>query len=179
LRRADRDTGLREGLRLTTECFRDAEVADQHARLGPVQKHVVRLDVAMHDPRGMRNRQRRGRLGQHPPSIVERQPSDAREVHLETGTGDKRHDIPDKPFALPHTVDRHDVRMAQPGDRLGFAPEALPHRRFGSQFRTQHLHRHIALERDVEASEYNGESTVPEHPAQLVGVSQAPGQSAL
>ena len=103
---------------------RDAEVHHLDAALA-VDDHVVRLDVAVHDPVPVREAQRREDLAR----VVDRDPERRRaardEQLLQRPALDVLHRDVVGALGVAAVVDRDDVRMREPGGVLGLAPEPL------------------------------------------------------
>jgi hypothetical protein len=90
----------------------DAEVGDDGAPAR--QQDVVRLEVAVHDPGGVRVAQR---LCDLPANVGHARPGQARvpaDLRAQGGAGDEFHNDPGRAVVFDHVVDRDDARMGQP-----------------------------------------------------------------
>ena len=121
-----------------------AEIGDLHSP-ALVDQDVLGLDVAVDDAfvvselQGVANlRHDRQRLLRRHPAGLNRLP----QVHAV----DIFHDEEIQPLGLAEIVDGDDVRMAQPGQRAGFAREPLGKRRIVAGFHRQNLDRHQPIE---------------------------------
>ncbi|MCY0987201.1 hypothetical protein OV203_08710 [Nannocystis sp. ILAH1] len=128
--------------------FRQAEVGDDHATVA-LDEHVVRLEVAMHQagPVDMREPATRLEIKREPAppvagfaalQLAERAAVD--EFHGDVGLAFVRSDL----------VDGHEVRVVDPGERLGFEQEP-----FFRDLRVQDLERDLAFELGVERGEHD------------------------
>ena len=110
--------------------------------------HVVRFDIAMHDPRGMRLVQRRGNLS----CDIENEPVIERLRSLELGQrlpvdelgGDEM-----RAFRFADLVNRDDVRMIQRRRRPGFPDESVHPVAVGGEFRRQDLECDFTVKRRI------------------------------
>ena len=123
----------------------DAEVGDLDPAVF-VEQQVLRLDVAMDDAVGVRVLQR----------LADRRHDGQRLLRSETPglhrlaqvhAVDEFHEQVVKPAGLAEVMDRHDVRMAQLRERLGFAGESFGKCRVVAALGRQQLERHHTVER--------------------------------
>jgi len=110
-----------------------------------VEQDVVRLDVAVHDVVAVRVRERVGDLAGDPRGIADRQFLMAFQEVAQRRAVDAPHDDVKDFFVPADLVDRHDVRMLEPGDRLRFAQKALGDGRGGGEVDVEDLDRDVAF----------------------------------
>ncbi|MEI2719102.1 MAG: hypothetical protein V9E87_02995 [Gemmatimonadales bacterium] len=108
----------------------------------------------MHDAGVVRGRESRTGLAQDPLHFLHRDRPVALHHGAQVLADDQRHDQVRESFGLADVVHRHDVRMAQVGDRLGLTAEA--HHQIGreAEVGAQHLHGEVALEAKVAHAEH-------------------------
>ncbi len=145
--RAQHASGGGEPLRLERPC--DSEVRDLGAPVG-VDQHVLRLHVPVHELGGVRGLERAPDLDRIRHRLGHRQPSQPPDAVLERLAVDVLEDDVGSAVVLARVDDGHDVRMVQPGDGAGLAPEALELIGVVRDVPVHQLDRHPALERGVE-----------------------------
>ena len=94
---------------------------------------------------------------------------------LEGSPGDVLHDDVGGTISLAIVVDGKDVGMAQCGDGLGLAAEALQELRFVRLAGVQDLDRHPALELWLVGTVYHGHSAAPDLVSDPVAADRAAG----
>ncbi len=104
--------------------MRHAEV--RHEGMAILQEHVRGLDVAVHDPALVRVLERAGDLVGDAERLVDGELVLPVEPVPQALALDEGHHVVERPSRLPGRVDRHDVRVHQPGRELHLAHEALP-----------------------------------------------------
>ena len=87
---------------------------------------VRRLDVAVHEPRGVRGVERVGDLGDHARGARGVEPALAPEDPVQVRARHVAHDEVEVAVLLAGRVDRDDVRMVDRRGEAGLALEALP-----------------------------------------------------
>ena len=118
-----------------------------------VEQHVVRLDVAVHDVVAVRVRERVGDLARDPRGIADRQFLMAFQEVAQRRAVDAPHDDV-KDFLVPaDLVDRHDVRMLEPGDGLRLAQKALGDSRGEGEVDVEDFDRDVAIQGVVAGAE--------------------------
>ncbi len=152
----------------------DPEIGNQRAPSH--QKDVVRLDVAMDDPRLMGVGQRVGHVDHDPPHFVDRQ----RPLPLQPGpqgiAPDERHGVVRPPDSGP-VVDqpggkhRNDVGVLELGGVVDLGPEPL-HVEPGHEVRREQFYHDLPTQGGVLGHEDPGHSAPPELPADAVPLTQ-------
>ena len=90
-----------------------------------VEQHVVRLDVAMHDVVTVRIRERVGDLAGDPRRVTDRELLHPFEEMAQRRAVDAPHDDVEHFFLPADFVNRDDMRMLEPRDRLRLAQKTL------------------------------------------------------
>jgi hypothetical protein len=133
----------------------DAEVGHLHGAVGSDQQ-VGRLDVAVHDPGGVRGGQPGGDLTQQVQRPLRRQPALARQHRRQRLAVHQLHDQVDQPVAaggdglsLAVVVQDGDVRVGQPGRQAGLGAEPGQEDRVAGELALEHLDRDLAAEHPV------------------------------
>ena len=126
----------------------DAEV-DQVDEVAPGHQRVGWLDVAVHQPDGMRGVQRGGQLlnDVHGPWRAHRAVAPQQTGYVDAL--DDRHRQIQSTVDFAGLINRDDVRLGQPGGGVGLAPEPLLITRFGRRLGRQHLDGDIAIHHGV------------------------------
>ena len=131
------------------ECCREAEVAEQHAPGIALDQDVLQGQIAVHHPLGVGVAKRPGDLAQQPLPFVRRQRAATthpcpQRLPIDQGHHQKW------PGALGFDgVDRHDVRVRQPGRRAGLVQEAGARGRIGREVGVQKLDGDRTVQFDV------------------------------
>ncbi len=177
-RRPDRDTragqcaaaGVRQRLG-------DSEIGDHHSPPGPLEEDVVGLDVPMHDPHRMREPQRVGRFLHDASGFFDGEPLPASEPGGERLAVDIAHHEVDEACLLADGVDRHDVRMRQPGGGLCFPSEPLPDFLAEGEFGWEHLDSDATTKSYVACAEHDAHAAPTDLTLDRVGIGQHFGES--
>ena len=135
---------------------REAEVGHHDAPAATAQ-HVVRLEVAVHDPRGMRGREPAPRRHEGLEDLG-RGPRRRPQPVGERLTVDELHGHVVAPARGAHLVHHDDVRMGQPRHRARLPQQSLA-RGITAGIRAQHLHGHPTLEIRVEGEVHHAHRT--------------------
>ena len=156
-----RRVGLRPG---------DPEVGQLHRPLGRDQ-HVGRLDVAVHDPRGVGRRERVGRLTHERCGLVGREGTVALDQRAEGDALDVLHDEP-RLVALGHqVVDRDHVGMVEARGEARLPLRALEVGRRRAGHHADPLERDLAPEHRVATEPDRAHATAPDLSTALVPAS--------
>ena len=154
IRRPEDDAGARE--LAASHDLGSAEVDDAHlvdrrpADGGPDEEHVLGLEIAMHDVRGMRGAERVGELACDGGGLARREepaPSHARRERLTVEQ--LHHEVRRAIVELAEVVDGDDRRMTDRRRRAGLLEEARREHRVRREIAAQHLHREHAIELGV------------------------------
>lgn len=136
---------------------RDAEVGDQGpARLG-VEQHILGLDIAVYHAPPVSVGKRAGHVGQHALGRLDREASVSLEPVRERTALHALHREVHQIVLLPDEVERHDVGMREPRDRLGLAAEPLQRAFRGDEIGRQDFHGEPALELEILHQEHDRE----------------------
>ncbi len=143
VRRAD-DSALAAVPRLVDE-LGDAEVGDQRPRPrgGGVEQDVLRLDVAVHDARGVGDREAAGHLGDDRHGLVRAEAALALQVAAQVGAADEVHhegDVAGVGAPYDQVPDTDDVGVLQAEERVPLVGEALGEVGVRGEILAQHLH---------------------------------------
>lgn len=112
-------------------------------------EHVVRLDIPMDDPHGVRRAQRLGDLRAQPEGALDRQRAGGEQITQRLTLQILLHDETYAGIVLANVVDRCDVRMIQSRRRARLLLESRHALRLSRELRRQHLDRHLAAEARV------------------------------
>jgi hypothetical protein len=126
---------------------REAEVGDHHATVGR-DEHVVRLEVAMHEPFGVRRCEPASGVREHVEDLFQRAWSIA-QPRAERHAVDELHRDEHLATERAHVVHRHDVGVGELGHRLGLAQQAARSRgrhHVAVRVALEHLERDTAIE---------------------------------
>jgi hypothetical protein len=145
--------------------LRHPEVGDHREAAG--EHHVVRLDVAVHDPLRVRVGERRRHLAQDPHGHRHRQLAAAGEPRPQRLPLDERHRVERQPVGGAGGEQLHDVRMVELRRELDLPAEALEVHPL-HQLRRQHLHHHPPPQRHVGGHEHPAHPPAPELPLDRV-----------
>ena len=130
------------------QCAGDPEV--RHLRgAAPVDEDVVRLDVTVHDPELVRERERAGDLAGEVQGESDRKRPDALDHRLQVLAVDVLEDDELTLLPLASVDDRDDVRMRETGNRARLAAEALDVLGVAPEVLVEHLDGHATLEHGV------------------------------
>ena len=151
---------------IVLDLLRQAEVAHMRFAL-LVKENVGRLEITVEDAAlvgvvnslGDRDHELRGVL---------RVGGVRRECPAQARTADQLHREITLAVVLSHLVDRHDVGMVEPGDRLGLVLEPPQLRLAGERARPDHLQRHEAIETDLAGLVDDAHGAAAQLPANLV-----------
>src|SRR5690606_2064054 len=140
------------------EAARDAEVRHLRAPLA-VDEDVLRLDVAVDDPLGVRGGERAADLDRVGDGLLDRQPPAAADALLQRLALDVLEDDVGVAVVLAGVDDGDDVRVREAGGGAGLAPEALELVRLRRDVAVEQLDRHPPLQRLVEGPVDGGHAT--------------------
>jgi hypothetical protein len=157
--------------------FGDPEIGHDHPP-GGIEEDVVRLDIPVHDAVPVRMGQGLRDLPRHARGVRDREALLGLEQLADRGAVHAAHDdVEHLVLVAAHLVDRHDVRVLEPGDGARLAHEALRERRGGSEAEVDDLDRDVALERRVANAEHGGKATFAQEGADGKFVAQGPLQA--
>ena len=167
---AKRDTDRRQ--RATARgahCLRHAEVGDH--RVLPRDQHIVRLDVAMHDPVSMGVSEGVGDVGEDADRLAHRELALAAELSAQRLALDERHRVVEQVPGGRGRQQGNDVRVLEGGGEFDLAPETLDVDA-GGHLGRQHLDDDLALERGLVREEHAAHPPATELPLDAIGVAQ-------
>ena len=124
--------------------LRQAKVQHLHPALG-CDDDVGGLEIAVHDAAFVRLLERRGHVAAKRGDLLFRQRATGNELRQRVAR-DELHDQEVEPVAAVEIVNRGDVRVIQPGQRLRFASEPAPCRLVGQHARWQYFEGDVAIE---------------------------------
>src|SRR6185437_15864073 len=113
---------------------------------GGLEQDVVGLHVAMDDAATVRVGERPRHLAQHARGIRRRKRALRAQPFAERLALDIAHDEEDEAADLADAVNRHDVRMRQPGGRARFAEESLARLGADGEMRREDFDGDVAVE---------------------------------
>ena len=159
------------------EQLRDPEIHEQRAAGLRFEHHVVGLDVAVHEPLGVRVRQGLEDRLRDPEGLVGRvRPPPTQRVG-ERFPLDERHHIVDEALALPDEVDRQDGRVLEARERLGFLAKAGEHAGSPGDLGVQHFTGEAAVQVLVPQLVHLGEPAASHEPLDLVLGAERAGET--
>ena len=126
-----------------------------------LQQDIPRLDIAVHDPLGVREIERFGDLAGDAHDLVQRERPLALQALAEGLSGDERHHIVEQPVGVARVVQRKDVRVGETRGEGDLAEEPVRTERRG-ELGAQELHSDLACVLEVAAEIDRGHSAAPE-----------------
>ena len=127
-----------------------------------VEQDVVGLDVAVDDVVAVRVGEGVGHLAHDARRVADPEPLVRAEELPQRRAVDAAHNDVEDFFVPAHLVDRHDVRVLEPGDGLRFAEKPLGERGGGREVEIEDLHRDVAVQCRVAHAEDGREAALPE-----------------
>ena len=174
LRGAHHHAGL--GHRGGVDGLGDAEVGELHLP-GRGDQDVARLDVAVHQARGVGDLQRAAGLLEHVECVPQRQPSGALDHGVQRLAVDQLHHQVGGAarvveLGLAVVVDAGDAGVVEHGDRAGLGAEPLDELGVGRELGLEHLDGDLAAEPGVQALPHLAHAAGGDEPLQPVAVGQ-------
>ena len=159
------------------EQLRDPEVDEQGAPGLAFEHHVVRLDVAVHQPLRVGVRERLENRLADLEGVVGGNHAAAPQRVGERLALDERHDVVDQAFAVAGEMNREDGGMLEPRQRLRFLAEARDHPRRPRDLGMQDLTSEAPVEVYVPQLVYLREPAAADQLLDLVFGPQRPGKA--
>ena len=164
------DPGLRQalGLAQAVEVLREPEVGQERAP-PRAREHVLGLEVAVQDPRGVGRAERAREVAPDLGDLVRREGTAPVEAVLERAALDQIEDQVGDPRLFPRVVDGDHVGVAELRERATLAEEAAPRRGVDAAPLEEELERDAAPGARVVGLDHHAHAALPEHPPKGVG----------
>ena len=173
--RSDHETGPRQVF-LPSGRSRDPEIRQERVSL-PIDHHVGRLEIPVHDSLPVRVVERPGQLTKDVEKLVPRHA--ALLLHLlQRATLEISHDDVGRVVLPVEIVDRKKVGVLESCDETGLALESLPERAVVEDVRVDDLDGHVPIHAGLIGSEYRGHSARPDLFGYFVGAQLLPDHRA-